>query len=72
MSTLNLHIARDEQISTKKGMTLMIDVWFDCRQDANGKYPDQHRLTLKRYHAESWAKPLPNGRQLTMLDRDRI
>lgn len=36
----NLHIARDMQISTKKGMTLMIDVWFDCRQDANNKDPD--------------------------------
>ena len=47
----------------------MIDVWFDCRQDANNKDPDQHSLTLKRYHAELWAKPLPNGRQLTMLDQ---
>ncbi|MBB1562840.1 hypothetical protein HG436_000280 [Candidatus Saccharibacteria bacterium] len=47
----------------------MIDVWFDCRQDANGKDPDQHSPTLKRYHAELWAKPLPDGRQLTMLDQ---
>lgn len=46
----------------------MIDPWFDCRQDANNKDPDQHGLTLKRYHAELWTKPLPNGRQLTMLD----
>ena len=41
----------------------MIDVWFDCRQDANGKDPDQHSPTLKRYHAELWTKPLPDGRQ---------
>lgn len=47
----------------------MIDPWFDCRQDANGRDPDQHSLTLKRYHAELWTKPLPNGRQLTMLDQ---
>ncbi len=46
----------------------MIDPWFDCRQDAHGRDPDQHSLTLKRYHAELWTKPLPNGRQLTMLD----
>ena len=47
----------------------MIGVWFDCRQDANGKDPDQHSLTLKRYHAELWTKPLSDGRQLTMLDQ---
>ena len=47
----------------------MIDVWFDCRQDANNKDPDQHSPTLKRYHAELWAKPLPDGRQLTMLNQ---
>ena len=34
----------------------MIDVWFDCRRDANGKDPDQHSLTLKRYHAKLWTK----------------
>ncbi|MFC2369928.1 MAG: DUF6994 family protein, partial [Candidatus Saccharimonas sp.] len=67
--TFNLKIARDVQISTKKGATLMIDVWFDCRQDANNKDPDQHSSTLKRYHAELWTKPLPDGRQLTMLDQ---
>ena len=49
----------------------MIDVWFDCRQDTNGKDPDQHSSTLKRYHAELWTKPLPDGRQLTMLDQER-
>ena len=47
----------------------MIDVWFDCRQDANNKDPDQHSPTLKRYHAELWTKPLPDGRQLIMLDQ---
>ena len=36
----NLYIVCDMQISTKKGATLMIDVWFDCRQDTNGKDPD--------------------------------
>ena len=65
----NLYIVCDMQISTKKGATLMIDVWFDCRQDANNKDPDQHSPTLKRYHAELWTKPLPDGRQLTMLDQ---
>ena len=66
-----MHIARDMQVSTKKGMTLMIDVWFDCRQDTNGKDPDQHSSTLKHYHAELWTKPLPDGRRLTMLDQER-
>lgn len=47
----------------------MIDVWFDCRQDANNKDPDQHSPTLKRYHAELWTRRLPDGRQLTMLDQ---
>ena len=47
----------------------MVDPWFDCRQDANNKDPDQHSPTLKRYHAELWTKPLPDGRQLTMLDQ---
>ena len=69
LSTSNLKIARDVQISTKKGVTLMIDVWFDCRQDANNKDPDQHSPTLKRDHAELGTKPLPDGRQLTMLDQ---
>ena len=47
----------------------MIDPWFDCRQDAHGRDPDQHSLTLKRYHARLWTKPLPDGCQLTMLDQ---
>ena len=47
----------------------MIDVWFDCRRDANNKDPDQHSQTLKRYHAELWTRKLPDGRQLTMLDQ---
>ena len=35
---------------------------FDVRSDANGKDPDTHSPTLRRYHKALWSKPLPSGR----------
>ena len=40
---------------------MAIDTAFDFRTDANGKDPDSHSLTLRRYHRLLWSKPLPNG-----------
>ena len=39
----------------------MIDTTFDVRSDANGKDPDSHSPTLRRYHQLLWSKPLPGG-----------
>lgn len=39
----------------------MINTEFDTRSDANGKDPDSHSPTLRKYHRLLWSKPLPNG-----------
>jgi hypothetical protein len=38
-----------------------IDTGFDVRTDADGKDPDSHSKTLRRYHQLLWSKPLPSG-----------
>jgi hypothetical protein len=38
-----------------------IDVYFDHRQDSNGKDPDIYSPTLKSQHKLLWSKPLPDG-----------
>lgn len=38
-----------------------IDITFDVRSDSGGKDPDQHSMTLQRYHQQLWSKSLPNG-----------
>ena len=39
------------------------DVSFDMRSDTpDGKDPDQHSPTLRRYHQLLWSKSLPNGK----------
>jgi hypothetical protein len=38
-----------------------IDITFDFRQDADGKDPDTHSPTLRRYHKLLWSKRLPCG-----------
>jgi hypothetical protein len=39
-----------------------IDVTFDFRRDTpEGKDPDTHSKTLRRYHKLLWSKPLPDG-----------
>lgn len=42
-------------------VTNQIDVTFDVRTDAQGKDPDSHSATLRRYHQLLWSKPLPDG-----------
>ncbi|MBI4939658.1 MAG: hypothetical protein HY830_02790 [Actinobacteria bacterium] len=44
----------------------MIDITYDVRADANGKDPDSHSATLRRYHKLLWSKPLPNGADFTL------
>ena len=38
-----------------------IDSSFDFRNDSNGKDPDSHSPTLRKYHQFLWSKELPNG-----------
>lgn len=39
-----------------------IDTSFDMRSDTpNGKDPDSHSPTLRKYHRALWSKPLPGG-----------
>jgi hypothetical protein len=43
-------------------MSIDIDVTFDVRRDTpDGKDPDTHSKTLRRYHRLLWSKPLPSG-----------
>jgi hypothetical protein len=42
-------------------MATTIDIGFDFRRDANGRDPDSHSPTLRRYHQFLWNKPLPCG-----------
>ena len=46
----------------------MIDVTFDVRTDSGGKDPDTASATLKRFHAELWSKPLPDGSHFQLED----
>ena len=45
-----------------------LDPTFDFRSDANGKDPDSHSPTLRRYHRLLWSKPLPDGILFTLED----
>lgn len=50
----------------------MIDIEFDMYSDTpNGKDPDQWSLTLRRYHALLWSKPLPDGHLLKLSTTTR-
>jgi len=40
----------------------MVDLTFDCREDARGRDPDSHSPTLRRYHQLLWSKSLPCGK----------
>ena len=51
-------------------MNVEIDVNFDFRTDANGKDPDSHSPTLKRYHKHLWTKPLPSGELFFLEDAE--
>lgn len=46
-----------------------IDVAFDFRRDSpEGKDPDIHSKTLRRYHRQLWSKPLPSGAPFELSD----
>lgn len=49
----------------------VIDTTFDVRTDANGKDPDSHSPTLRRYHRILWSKPLPSGAMFDLDERLR-
>ena len=45
---------------------MLIDTSFDFRIDSNGKDPDSHSATLRKYHQLLWTKQLPNGELLEL------
>ena len=46
-----------------------LDVTFDFRTDTpDGKDPDSHSATLRRFHRLLWSKSLPNGKRFDLLD----
>ena len=49
-----------------------IDITFDFRQDTpDGKDPDTHSKTLRRYHRLLWSKRLPGGQLFDLSDTTR-
>ena len=48
---------------------MSIDVTFDVRGDAQGRDPDQHSPTLRRFHKQLWSKELPTGGKLDLSDQ---
>ncbi|MGW9183837.1 DUF6994 family protein [Agromyces sp. NPDC055661] len=49
----------------------MIDITLDFSADANGRDPDRHSPTLRRYHQLMWSKALPNGVMFDLVDAHR-
>jgi hypothetical protein len=49
---------------------LQIDTSFDFRNDSNGKDPDAHSPTLRKYHRFLWSKQLPIGERLELEEID--
>jgi hypothetical protein len=45
---------------------LQIDTSFNFRNDSNGKDPDAHSQTLRKYHRFLWSKQLPIGESLEL------
>ncbi len=59
----------DARTARTGGVTNMaIDIAFDFRTDADGKDPDSHSPTLRRYHRLLWSKPLPCGACFDLSD----
>jgi hypothetical protein len=55
------------QLSKEK--IAMIDITFLSTSDTpEGKDPDAHSPTLKKYHKQLWSKPLPNGKSFELSD----
>jgi hypothetical protein len=47
-----------------------IDITFDFRRDTpEGKDPDSHSKTLRRYHRRLWSKPLPCGQLFNLNEQ---
>ena len=47
----------------------LVDINFDVFSDTpEGKDPDSHSPTLRRYHQILWSKPLPNGVRFNLDD----
>ena len=50
-------------------VTNQIDTTFDFRSDTpQGKDPDSHSPTLRKYHKLLWSKPLPSGVVFRLVD----
>jgi hypothetical protein len=49
-----------------RGEILQVDTSFNFRNDSNGKDPDSHSPTLRRYHRLLWSKQLPIGEYLEL------
>ena len=50
----------------------MIDTNFDVYSDTPpGRDPDSHSPTLRRYHADLWSKPLPDGTPFVLVPDGR-
>lgn len=49
----------------------LVDTTFDVRSDANGKDPDSHSATLRRYHRILWSKRLPTGEMFDLDEKLR-
>ncbi len=49
---------------------MKIDTSFDFRNDSNGKDPDAHSPTLRKYHRLLWTKQLPIGEYLELEEED--
>ena len=47
-----------------------IDTSFNFRSDSNGKDPDSHSPTLRKYHRFLWSKQLPIGEYLELEEID--
>jgi len=48
-----------------------IDITYLMSADSNGKDPDSHSKTLKRYHQLLWSKELPSGELFRLEDGDK-
>ena len=46
-----------------------IDTSYDVRTDADGKDPDTHSPTLRRYHRLLWSKALPGGDMFDLIEQ---
>ncbi len=49
---------------------MIIDTNFNFYSDSNGGDPDSSSPTLRKYHKILWSKPLPSGKNLTLIDTE--